>query len=54
MYSDNWNFIVFQMNLASTKTDISLWPMKWIPRSPNWLVINTFRFVHTLKGIYTL
>lgn len=28
------------MNLALTKTDTSLWLMKWIPRLLNWLDIN--------------
>lgn len=36
----NGNFTIFQMNLALTKTDTSLWLMKWIPLSLNWLDIN--------------
>lgn len=33
-------FIYFQMNSVLTKTDTSLWPMRWIPHSLNWLDIN--------------
>lgn len=33
--------MIFQMNSALTKTDTSLWLMKWIPLSLNWLDINS-------------
>lgn len=33
------------MSLALTKTDTSLWLMKWIPLSLNWLDTNPLDFV---------
>lgn len=35
-----------QMNWVSIRTDTSHWPMKWIPPSQNWLVIN---HIHCMK-----
>lgn len=34
-----------QTNWASIRTDTSHWPMKWIPPSQNWLVINHIHYM---------